>query len=142
MYLYHSYSLQNIYNSVSWEWKHYMLTNHNIKIQHLLTIFYFLSKPKTWEVWIAGKKLNAYITILKQSLNPTVTWMIPICKMIMTTNFNFQEPFSCTPGSVLWELLSPSSSFPRLGENLLKKFKISLTKKLGRPQTRLHKKHR
>ena len=34
-----------------------------IKIQHLSTLFYFLNKSNTWDVWKTGKKLNAFITI-------------------------------------------------------------------------------
>ena len=31
-----------------------------IKIQHLFTIFYFLSKSTAWEVWVSWNKLNEY----------------------------------------------------------------------------------
>ena len=66
-------------------------------LQHFLPIFYFLSKSKTWEVRISGKKLNAYITILKQSLNPTVTpivHLLPVCELLdVSSSFQLTLPF-------------------------------------------------
>ena len=39
-----------------------------IKIQHISTLFYFLRKSLTLEVWVSRKRLNATLTILIQSL--------------------------------------------------------------------------
>ena len=40
----------------------------NKEIQHLATLFYFLRKSLTLKVRVSGKKLNASLTILRQSL--------------------------------------------------------------------------